>query len=104
MIATVEPANRDHLERHADRKRSDQRENGAEHEATRQLRKGRGEIGADHVERTVREVDEIHDAEDQRQPRRQQKEQHPELDAVQTLFDEIEHAFFSLSPQGRGPG
>jgi hypothetical protein len=39
----------------------------------RQRRKRRGKIGADHVERAVRQIDEIHDAEHQRQPRRQKE-------------------------------
>jgi hypothetical protein len=44
-----------------------------------QCHERRGEIGAHHVERAVRQVDEVHDAEHQRQPRRQQKQQQPEL-------------------------
>ena len=39
----------------------------------------------------MRQVDEIHDAEDQCQARRQQEQQHPELDAVEKLLEEIEH-------------
>ena len=83
MIAAVEPAYRDHLERHADHERSDDRENGAEHEAVGPGRKCRREIGAEHIERAVRQIDQIHDAEDQRQSGRQQEQQHAELDAVQ---------------------
>jgi hypothetical protein len=40
----------------------------AEHEASRPRHEGRGEVGAHHVERAVRQADEIHDAEHQRQP------------------------------------
>ena len=91
MVAAVERPDRDHLQRHADDERRDQREDRAEHEAAGDCGEGRGEIGAEHVERAVRQIDQIHDAEDQRQPGRQQEQQHAELDAVQALFDEVEH-------------
>ena len=74
--------------RHADEERGAEREQRAEHEAAGPGREGRGEIGADHVERAVRQVDQVHDAEDQRQPGRQQEQQHAELHAVQALLDE----------------
>ena len=93
MVAAVEPPDRDHFKHHADDKRRDEREDGAEHEAIGPFGEGRGEIGADHVERAVRQIDEVHDAEDQRQPRRQQEQQHAELNAVEKLLDEIEHGF-----------
>ena len=109
MVAAVEPPHRDHFERHADHERGGEREHGAEHEAAGQRREGRGEIGADHVERAVRQVDQIHDAEDQRQPRRQQEQQHAKLDAVEALLDEIQHGSVTLtalqrsSPKAMGP-
>ena len=65
-----------------------EREHGADDEASGQGREGGGEIGADHVERAVRQVDQVHDAEDQRQPGRKQEQQQPELQTVQALFDE----------------
>ncbi len=83
MTAAVEPAYRDHFERHAGHQRRGDRENGAEHEAVGPRRKRGGEIGAEHIERAVRQIDQIHDAEDQRQPGRQEEQQHAELDAVQ---------------------
>src|SRR4029079_9682656 len=52
------------------------------------LRRREREIGADHVERAVREVDEVHDAEHERQPRRHQKQRHAELQAVQELLED----------------
>src|SRR5207253_10946659 len=45
----------------------------------------------EHIERAVRQVDQIHNAEDQRQPGCQQEQQHAKLHAVETLFDEIKH-------------
>ena len=67
------------------------RERGGEHEVAGQQREGRHEIGADHVERAVRQIDQVHDAEDQRQAGRQQEQQQPELQAVQALFQKQQH-------------
>ena len=83
MTAAVEPAYRDHLEYHADDQRGGDRQNGAEHEAVGPRRKRGREISAEHIERAVRQIDQIHDAEDQRQAGRQEEQQHAELDAVQ---------------------
>ena len=52
---------------------------------------GRGEIGAEHVERAVRQIDEIHDAEHERQAGGKQEQQQAELQAVQALFDKQQH-------------
>src|SRR5205085_12360448 len=62
-----------------------------EQEAAGPGRKGRGEIGAHHVERAMREVDEIHDPEHQRQAGREQEQQQAELQSVQELFDDEQH-------------
>ena len=91
MVAAVKPAHGDHLDRHADQQRRDERQDGAEHEAAGPGREGRGEIGADHVERAVRQIDEVHDAEHERQPGRQQEQQQAELQSVQALLDEKRH-------------
>jgi hypothetical protein len=91
MIATIELAHRDHLYRHADDQRGDKRQNGAEHEASGKVRERGGEIGTDHVERAVRQIDQIHDAEHERQTSRQQKQQQAELQAVQALLDKESH-------------
>ena len=98
MVAAVERPDRDHLQRHADQQRRDQRQQRTEHEAAGQRREGRGEIGADHVERAVRQIDQVHDAEDQRQAGRQQEQQHAELDAVEALFDQIKHGRWPRRP------
>src|SRR6185437_6845123 len=50
-----------------------------------------GEIGAHHIERAMREIDEVHDPKHQRQPRRQQEQQQPELQSIQDLFDNEQH-------------
>ena len=51
-----------------------------------------GQVGADHVERAVGEVDEVHDAEDQRQPGRHQEQHHAELQPVEALLDDEQPA------------
>src|ERR1700722_2322765 len=91
MAAAVERPDRDYFERDAGDECRSQRHEGAEHETSGQRGKGRGEIGAEHVERAVRQVDQVHDAEDQRQPGGEQEQQHAELHAVEKLLDEIEH-------------
>jgi hypothetical protein len=39
----------------------------------------------------VSEVHQIHNAEDEREPSREQKQQQPELQTVQALFDKQQH-------------
>ena len=55
----------------------------AEHETSGRRGEGGGEIGAEHVERAVRQIDQVHDAENQRQAGREQKQQHAQLHAVE---------------------
>src|SRR5665811_2611939 len=59
MVAAVQPAHRDHLHHHANQKRGDQREPRTEDKIAGPGREGGGEIGADHVERAVRQVDPV---------------------------------------------
>ena len=92
MVAPVERTDRHHLQQHADQQRGAEREHGAGDEAAGPGHEGRREIGADHVQRTVREVHHVHDAEDQRQSGRQQEQQQPELQAVEALFEDEKHA------------
>jgi len=53
--------------------------------------KCRGEISAQHVQRAVRQVDQIHDAEDQGQAGCKQEQQHAQLNTVETLLKQIQH-------------
>ena len=100
MIAAIKPAHGDHLHRHADHSVATSASTRAEHEAAGPGRQGGGEIGADHVERAVRQIDQVHDAEHQRQSRRQQKQQQSELQPVQALLDEKRHGALIVE---RGP-
>ena len=54
-------------------------------EAVERASQGPGQVGPEHVEAAMREVDHAHDAEDQRQARRQQEQQQPVLNRVQAL-------------------
>ncbi len=95
MIAAVEVPQRGELKHDAEHERRAERQDRAEHETAGPGDEGRGEIGAHHVERTVREIDEVHDAEHQGQSRRQQEQQEPELQPVQDLFDDQQHALLN---------
>ena len=75
MVAAIEMPQRGELQHDAEQQRGAERKRRPEQEAARPRREGRGEIGAHHVERTVRQIDEIHDAEHQRQPGGQQEQQ-----------------------------
>ncbi len=99
MIAAIEAAQRNHLHDHADQKRCHERKEGAENETVGHRREGGGEIGAEHVERPVRQIDEIHDAENERQACGKQKQQQAELQPVQALFDKQQHV---NAPRARG--
>ncbi len=97
MVAAIEFAHGDQLDGHSNHEGRDQRQHGAQHEALRERRKGRGEISAQHIERAMRQIDQVHDAEHQRQPGGQQEQQQPELQPVQALFDEQNHFIAHLS-------
>ena len=56
------------------------------------------EIGPDHVQRAVGEVDEVHDAEDERQPGRDQEQHDAELHPVQQLLEDEERRHFIAQP------
>ena len=85
VVAPVEPADQQPLEQHADRDREHDAGGNREPQAAEALGERPREVGADHVEAAVREVDDPHDAEDQRQPARDQEQQQSVLDAVQQL-------------------
>ena len=91
VVALVQRAQRDELGDDADGQRGGQREQDGEQEAAGVRVKGRGEVGAHHVEGAVGEVDEVHDAEHERQPRGHEEEHHAELEAVQRLLENEEH-------------
>jgi hypothetical protein len=88
VIAPVQPTDQGDFEQPADQPGDDDRGRHGDPERSARLRYGGRDIGADHVERTVREVHHVHDAEHQRQAGGNQEQHQPELQAVQQLFDE----------------
>src|SRR5208282_1160873 len=97
MTAAVQSPDGDDLEHHAGEKRGDNCQNDADDEASGQGGESGSKIGAEHVKRAVRQVDEVHDAEDQRQPGGQQEQQHAQLHAVEALLEKIQHGLDSYS-------
>ena len=91
MIAAVEMPERDELEDDAEQQGRAERQRRREQEVAGPEEEGRREIGAHHVERAVRQIDEVHDAEHQRQSGREQEQQQAELQSVQDLFDDEQH-------------
>ncbi len=110
VVALVERAQRDHFDQHADHQRAEQAEQHAERVGAGPLRGGHRQVGADHVERAVRQVDEVHDAEHQRQPGGHQEQHDAELQAVQQLLEDEdqvhaqEHKKGAVAPRPSAPG
>ena len=48
-------------------------------------------VGANHVERPVRQIDDVHDAEDKRQTRCHQEQHHAELQSIECLNEQKQH-------------
>ena len=91
MIAVVERAEHDDLDRDANDYGSGERGGKADEERAGRGETRRRDIGADHVQRTVGQVDQIHDAEDQGQPGRHQEQHDAKLNPVQHLLDDVDH-------------
>src|SRR5437016_12276027 len=92
MIAAIEMPERGERKPDAEQECGAERQDRANDKVAGPGDKGRGEIGAHHVERAVREIDEVHNAEHQRQSGRQQEQEQSELQSVQNLFDDKKHA------------
>ena len=85
MITGIEVPDHDDLGQDADQHHDGYCQQDAKNEGIKGKHKARADEGADHVERPVRQVDEVHDAEDQRQSGGEQKQQHTQLQAVHQL-------------------
>jgi len=70
---------------------------GARHQVRR-----RPEIGAQHEEVAVGEVDDVHDPEDQRQPRGDQRQDHAVHEAVHDLHEDLIEGDHALTLPGTG--
>src|SRR5690606_4919806 len=88
VVARIEPADDGDLHERTGNRGGGEACRQPEPEGTCRRRDRRTGEGAHHVERTVRQVDEPHDAEDQGQPGGHQKQHEAELEPVQELLDE----------------
>jgi len=75
-VAAIDPAHEQPLEHDAERRDSQRPGRDRQREAAGQAVGGEGEVGAEHIERAVGEVDDPEHAEDQRQAGRHQEQQH----------------------------
>jgi hypothetical protein len=95
VIARVEFPHHDIFDDHAGERRGREAGGNGQKERAGEFRRRRGRVGADHVERAMREIDDAHDAEHERQSRRQQEQHDAELHAVQSLFENERHGVLS---------
>ncbi len=88
MIAAIEAYQRDALDDDAEQHRRRHRDDAGEHERPGRVERRRREVRAHHVQRSVREIHEVHDPEHEREPGGEQEQQDAELQAVQRLSEE----------------
>jgi hypothetical protein len=88
MVAVIEAAYDRHFDDCAGRCRSNEARRQADPERAGGSRDRSTCEGADHVERSMGEVDQAHDAEDQRQAGGHEEQHHPELQPVEKLLEE----------------
>ncbi|MPN27302.1 hypothetical protein SDC9_174733 [bioreactor metagenome] len=92
MAHALQPAVEQAFEDHANQCRGDDGEEQRGEEAAQPLVESGRQEGADHVQRAMGKVDEIHDAEYQRQAGGQQEEHQAVLQAIEGLLEnQIEH-------------
>lgn len=92
MVAPVEMANQNELEQQSNEECSGRPDREAANEGARHDLGRHTQIGADHEQRAVRQIHEVHDAESQRQTGGHQEEDNPELYTVQDLLEK-QHAY-----------
>ena len=86
MVAAVQAADQQPLQHAVPAPRPGTMPSGsADPQTACPLRQREREVGADHVEAAVREVDHAHDAEDQREPARDQEQEQAVLNAIENL-------------------
>ena len=98
VLLFVESPQHDHLDQHADHRCCGQRYGHAKQERTAACSHRCRDIGSNHVEGPVREVDHLHDSKNQGQTGRHKKQGHTELEAVEELFDNQEHEITRRAP------
>ncbi|KAG1184585.1 hypothetical protein G6F35_015064 [Rhizopus arrhizus] len=101
MFARIQARQRDAVQQQAQRRHAGNDRGGGQQERAGVAEHGGRDEGAHHVERAVRQVDEIHDAEHQRQAGGQQEQQNAKLQAVQGLHQQQRRGHIS-SPLADG--
>ena len=92
MVPGIKAAQDKQFKHHANQRGAQHCAKDTDHKRPTGLRHCRRQIGTDHIERSVRQIDHVHDAEHQRQARSQQKQHEAELKAVKSLFkDKLGH-------------
>ena len=86
MLPIIEPSDDEEFDDSSGRRRAGEAGDKTEPEGPRRCRHSRAGEGAHHVERTVCEIDQAHDAEDQRQPGSHEKQHDAELKAIEQLL------------------
>ena len=86
MIAPIQAAKQRQLKHEAEQRGAGDTREKPQPERIGGLRRGRDEVGANHVQRAVRQIDAVHDAKDERQPGGQQEQHEAELQAVKGLL------------------
>src|SRR5262249_12033854 len=87
LLVARQPAKDEPLHHDADQSDAEPADDRRQPEMQLELQQRVAEIGAEHEERTVRQIRDAHQAENQREARRQQEQQAAEGHAVQRLDD-----------------
>ena len=96
-VSAVQPAQDAEFERGAEASDQDRRGDQREPEIAGPVHGGIADIGAQHEERAMGEVDDAHDAEDQRQAAAEEKQQRGLRQRVETLGDQERQKIHQLS-------
>src|ERR1700681_3071446 len=85
MIASIKTPDHQPLQQQAQHRCEDDAKRQGYPQIAGPLRQREREVGADHVEASVREIDHAYDAEDQRETARDQEQEQPVLNAIEDL-------------------
>ena len=102
MVAGVQAGDGETLDGEADEDHDGKADEDREQQAARSLRDPPRQVGAEHVEGAVREIEDAEDAEHQRQPAGDEEEQQAVFDAVDDLQGEERKAHFPILQPAAG--
>ena len=102
MVAGVQPRDGETLDHEADEDHDGKADENREQQAARPLRNPPRQVGAEHVERAVREIEDAEDAENQGQSARDEEKQQAVFDAVDDLQGKERKAHFPILQPAAG--